>query len=45
MLFVTIPIMLVTLLALAGTLIFGRLSWEYFEKPLIQFGHRNEYSR
>src|SRR4029077_15802448 len=35
----------VCVLALAGTLLLCRLSWNYFEKPLIQFGHRDDYVR
>jgi peptidoglycan/LPS O-acetylase OafA/YrhL len=31
------------LAALAATLAFCRLSWVYFEKPLIDFGHRESY--
>jgi peptidoglycan/LPS O-acetylase OafA/YrhL len=39
------PNVLLTLIALAGTLLLCRLSWNYFEKPLIQFGHREDYLR
>ena len=37
------PEILVTLLALAVTLLLCRLSWIYFEKPLVQLGHRSHY--
>jgi hypothetical protein len=43
--FVKIVNNLVSLLALAGTLMLCRLSWKYFEKLLIQFGHRDDYAR
>jgi peptidoglycan/LPS O-acetylase OafA/YrhL len=33
----------VSLVALAVLLLLGRLSWRYFEKPLIQIGHRTHY--
>jgi len=33
----------VTLLALAVTLAFGRLSWRYFEKPIMRWGHTWQY--
>jgi peptidoglycan/LPS O-acetylase OafA/YrhL len=33
----------VTVLALALTFILCRLSWVYFEKPLVQLGHRSHY--
>ena len=32
-----------SLLALALTLLFCRLSWVYFEKPLVKLGHRSTY--
>ena len=32
--------LLTTLLALVATLVFCRLTWRYFEKPLIDLGHR-----
>jgi peptidoglycan/LPS O-acetylase OafA/YrhL len=34
---------LVSLVALAATLLVCRLSWIFFEKPLIQLGHRKHY--
>jgi len=43
--FVTIVNNLVSLPALSGTLILCWLSWNYFEKCLIQLGHGNEYLR
>ena len=36
---------LVTVLALLVTLVVCRASWEYFEKPLVQLGHRVRYER
>src|SRR5439155_1012758 len=33
-----------SLLALAATLVLCRLSWKYFEKPLINLGHRTSYT-
>jgi peptidoglycan/LPS O-acetylase OafA/YrhL len=35
--------LLTTLSALVATLVFCRLSWRYFEKPLIDLGHRTRY--
>lgn len=32
-----------SLLALAVTIVFCRLSWVYFEKPLVKIGHRTSY--
>ena len=29
--------------ALVFTILIARLSWEYFEKPLVGFGHRESY--
>lgn len=34
---------LIALAALASTLFFCKISWTYFEKPLIKIGHRNSY--
>jgi exopolysaccharide production protein ExoZ len=31
------------ILALVLTIIIAKLSWEYFEKPLVGFGHRERY--
>jgi peptidoglycan/LPS O-acetylase OafA/YrhL len=31
------------LLALVGTLVLCRVSWRYFEKPLVRMGHRTDY--
>jgi peptidoglycan/LPS O-acetylase OafA/YrhL len=39
----TLPDILTTMLALAITLVVCRLSWLYFEKPLVQRGHRLQY--
>jgi peptidoglycan/LPS O-acetylase OafA/YrhL len=39
----SLPEACVILLALAVTLILCRLSWVYFEKPLVQWGHRSHY--
>jgi len=36
---------LVTVLALVITLVVCRASWEYFEKPLVQLGHRVRYEK
>jgi peptidoglycan/LPS O-acetylase OafA/YrhL len=33
----------VTLLALAITITFGKLSWRYFEKPIMRWGHTWQY--
>jgi peptidoglycan/LPS O-acetylase OafA/YrhL len=33
----------VTLIALAITLGFAKLSWKYFEKPIVKWGHRWHY--
>ncbi len=38
------PTCLTTLAALALTLVIARLSWRYFESPLIRFGHRTSYT-
>jgi peptidoglycan/LPS O-acetylase OafA/YrhL len=35
--------LLTTLSALVATLVFCRVSWRYFEKPLIDLGHRTRY--
>jgi peptidoglycan/LPS O-acetylase OafA/YrhL len=35
---------LTALVALAVTLVIARLSWQYFESPLIRFGHRSKYT-
>jgi peptidoglycan/LPS O-acetylase OafA/YrhL len=37
------PTFLTALVALASTLVIARLSWRYFESPLIRFGHRSRY--
>jgi peptidoglycan/LPS O-acetylase OafA/YrhL len=34
----------VSMLALAFTIVFCRLSWLYFEKPLVKLGHRTSYN-
>jgi len=39
----SLPEVCVTFLALALTLILCRMSWVYFEKPLVQLGHRSHY--
>jgi peptidoglycan/LPS O-acetylase OafA/YrhL len=31
------------ILALVLTIVIAKLSWEYFEKPLVGFGHRERY--
>ena len=36
---------LVSLVALGATLLLCRLSWVFFEKPLIRLGHRADYKR
>jgi peptidoglycan/LPS O-acetylase OafA/YrhL len=33
----------VAVLAIASTLVICRLSWNYFEKPLVRLGHREDY--
>jgi peptidoglycan/LPS O-acetylase OafA/YrhL len=35
--------LLITLAALALTLLVARISWSYFEKPLVRIGHRPDY--
>jgi peptidoglycan/LPS O-acetylase OafA/YrhL len=35
--------LLTTLAALALTLVIARLSWRFFESPLVRFGHRSKY--
>jgi peptidoglycan/LPS O-acetylase OafA/YrhL len=35
---------LTSLVALVLTLVIARLSWRYFENPLIRFGHRSSYA-
>jgi peptidoglycan/LPS O-acetylase OafA/YrhL len=35
---------LIALVALALTLVVARLSWRYFENPLIRYGHRSSYA-
>lgn len=35
--------LLITLVALAFTLLVARISWTYFEKPLVRIGHRSDY--
>lgn len=39
-----LPTLLTALVALIMTLIIARLSWHYFEHPLIRFGHRSSYN-
>src|SRR6266480_6380435 len=39
----TVSRLATTISALVTTLIFCRLSWRYFEKPLIDLGHRTRY--
>jgi peptidoglycan/LPS O-acetylase OafA/YrhL len=39
----TIPRFFTTLVALLSTLMICRLSWKYFEKPLVDVGHRKRY--
>ena len=39
----TMPELLVTVGTLIATLFLCRLSWNYFEKPLVQMGHRIAY--
>jgi peptidoglycan/LPS O-acetylase OafA/YrhL len=31
------------ILALVLTIVIAKLSWEYFEKPLVEFGHKQRY--
>jgi peptidoglycan/LPS O-acetylase OafA/YrhL len=38
-----IPDLLVTLFALALTIVLTTLSWRYFEKPIVRWGHRLKY--
>lgn len=39
----TFPGLLITILAILITLVICRLSWRYFERPLIELGHRKRY--
>jgi peptidoglycan/LPS O-acetylase OafA/YrhL len=38
-----LPTLLTAIAALALTLVIARLSWRFFEQPLIRFGHRSSY--